>query len=70
MMKSEEFYHTFIRGKSVTGVNMYVDLIITRKVPNERVTIFLWDYIWEAGKYYYFGNSDNDYNLVPMINGK
>ena len=69
MMKSEEFYHTFIRGKSITGVNMYVDLIITKEVPNERVTIFLWNYIWEAGKYYYFSNSDNNYTLSQFTNG-
>jgi|NGEPerStandDraft_6_1074524.scaffolds.fasta_scaffold13626_2 hypothetical protein len=66
MMKTEGFYHTFIVQSEIDAQNTYPRLFITERT-NKVVQILLWDYVWELGKYYYFGNSDNSYILSPMI---
>jgi hypothetical protein len=69
MLKTEGFYSSFITGKpmdeSEHSSNVHLDLVVTER-NNKVVTILLWTYSWEDGKYYYFGNTDNNYNLSPM----
>jgi hypothetical protein len=35
---------------------------------NKAITMYLWYYTWEAGRYYYFSNTNNGYTLSPMGN--
>jgi hypothetical protein len=68
MMKTEEFYHSFVRSEFVSGVPYYYNIqLIVNKIMNERVTINLWNYSWENSKYYYFEFANNNYTLAPMI---
>jgi hypothetical protein len=85
MMKSEDFYHTFLSNNATNGVGQDkiegLSLKVTSRqkelithpeeIPfyrNKWVDIPLSLYIWEAGKYYYFSNTSNGYNLSPMTN--
>lgn len=69
MLKTEGFYSSFITAKHIDtshhSNNVDLDLVVTER-NNKVVTILLWTYLWEDGKYYYFGNTDNGYNLSPM----
>jgi hypothetical protein len=67
MMKTDGFYHTFLKSRYVAPGRVELDLVITKR-DKKQVPIYLWTYKWEEGKYYYFGNTDNTYNLVPMTN--
>jgi hypothetical protein len=85
MMKTDNFYYTFYNGDAMEGcspknninLNVYsrqIDQIGTPYDPTaiifKATTILLWFYTWEAGKYYYFGDSNGSYNLQPMTNGE
>jgi hypothetical protein len=39
-------------------------------VRNKSLTMYLYLYKWDAGKYYYFEETANGYDLAPMTNGK
>jgi hypothetical protein len=67
MMKTEEYYHAFIGGIPPPVSNEYYNLRLTITQKNNRETIIpLTDYTWQYGKYYYFGNTGNNYTLPPM----
>jgi hypothetical protein len=68
MLKTEAFYSSFVMTNSVTERNAQLDLVVNKR-NNKSVVLLLWAYKWELGKYYYFSNTDNNYNLSPMING-
>jgi hypothetical protein len=83
MMKTEDFYHAFYfegaaNGDGYDKTQLYLNVISRRTetipsptgpyVQNKSTTFILWLYEWEAGKYYYFENTDNGYTLTPMTN--
>ena len=83
MMKTENFYHTFFfigaaMGIGYDKVNLILEVVSSYKLAvespeglvlqnkNTRFPLFI--YNWEAGKYYYFENTDSEYALTPMTN--
>jgi hypothetical protein len=86
MMKTNEFYHTFLRDGYDNGHGndqIPLKLKVTSRqmvtvydsgpqnLPrtyNKSRTLYLYLFTWDAGKYYYFSNTDNGYALLPMIN--
>lgn len=86
MMKTEEFYHTFLFNGAINGegydkVNLYLGVTTTRRemiypplepsyLENISFSIPLWVYQMQAGKYYYFEHTANGYILPPMTGGK
>lgn len=70
LLKTEEYYHTFARDSYLMDRSKYAvnfTLMVTKRNSNV-VNLLLWNYFWEAGKYYYFANTESGYSLPAMGN--
>ena len=79
MLKTDGFYHTFLfLNDGYDDVNLYLTVTGRERVMvdpsnpeymvNKATTFPLFIYTWEAGKYYYFENTDSEYAFTPMTN--
>jgi hypothetical protein len=66
MLKTEEFYSTFLLAGDYTGWQYGALDIYLYGRNNKQVYFGTWKYSFKPGKYYYFSSTDNSYTLVPM----
>lgn len=70
LIKSDAYYHTFARDSYLMDRSKYAvnfTLKVTKR-NSDVVNLLLWNYFWEAGKYYYFANTESGYSLPAMGN--
>ena len=68
LMKTDEYYHTFARDSYLMDRSKYAvnfTLTITKR-NSDVVNLLLWNYYWEAGKYYYFANTYSGFDVPAM----
>jgi hypothetical protein len=70
MSNTEGFYFTFLRAREFKDLQHPGALGISLIYKNNLIYFRSWTYTFEPGKYYYFGNTDNNYSLTPMSNGE
>jgi hypothetical protein len=67
MMKTKEFYHYFYDDAAKIDSRLGdLFLNVYHRSTQPQTAIILYFYKWEAGKYYYFGETANGYTLTPM----